>query len=202
MMLVEETAPTQEALPVADLRVQLRLGTGFDLPEDAAEDAALAGFLRAAIATVEARTGKVLLRRQFRMRIKNWRDAGAQPLPLAPVVSVDEVKIEDGRGGVTVVPPSAWRLVADPERPLLVPVGARLSHVPYGGFVTLRFTAGFGEDWAAVPPDLAQAVLMLAARYYEDRGDVTQHAMPFSVSALLERWRSVRLLGGRGRGRR
>lgn len=199
MMLVEETAPTQEALPVADLRGQLRLGTGFDLPEDAAEDAALAGFLRAAIATVEARTGKVLLRRQFRMRIGDWRDAYAQPLPLAPVVSVDEVTIEDGRGGVTTIPPSRWRLIADRERPSLVPVGGRLPHVPHDGFVTIRFTAGFGDDWAMMPADLAQAVLMLAARYYEDRSDAdARAALPLGVSALIEKWRAVRILGGRG----
>ena len=57
MLLVEETAPAQASLPVAALRGHLRMGSGFELVEDAAEDAALAGFLRAAIATVEARTG-------------------------------------------------------------------------------------------------------------------------------------------------
>ena len=61
MLLVEEREPDQGALPVAALKSQLRLGSGFDPVEDATEDAALAGFLRAAIATVEARTGKVLL---------------------------------------------------------------------------------------------------------------------------------------------
>ena len=62
MMLIEETAPAAEALPVAALRGHLRLASGFDGPDDAAETAALSGFLRAAIATIEARTGKVLLR--------------------------------------------------------------------------------------------------------------------------------------------
>ena len=149
MMLVEETAPPQEALPVA-----------------------------------------------------GRRDASAQPLPLAPVQSVDAMQIEDGRGGVTEIEPARWRLVADPQRPLLVPVGGLLPYVPRNGFVTIRFTAGFAEDWAGVPADLAQAVLMLAARHYEDRGgDSARQALPFGVAALLERWRAVRLLAGRGRGR-
>ncbi|HRO16297.1 MAG TPA: head-tail connector protein, partial [Paracoccus sp. (in: a-proteobacteria)] len=61
------------------------------------------------------------------------------------------------------------------------------------------FSAGFGTSWDRVPADLAQAVLMLAARYYEDRGfDGTQLALPHGVSALIERWRAVRTLGGRG----
>jgi uncharacterized phiE125 gp8 family phage protein len=63
----------------------------------------------------------------------------------------------------------------------------------------VTFTAGFGDAWAAVPADLAQAVLMLAARYYEDRShDGTRGAMPFGVSTLIERWRQVRTLAGRG----
>ena len=53
-----------------------------------------------------------------------------------------------------------------------------------------------------MPADLAQAVLMLAARYHEDRSfEGSQSAMPFGVSALIERWRSVRVLGGRGNSR-
>lgn len=203
MMLVELTAPPLEALPVAGLRAHLRLGTGFDLTDDATETAALAGFLRAAIATIEARTGKVLLARQFRMRIEDWRDPAGQPLPLAPVNAVERVEMDDGAGQVTVIAPDLWRLQPDMQRPVLLPRGPWLPVVPQGGFVTVTFAAGFGPVWDAVPADLAQAVLLLAARYYEDRSfEGTPSAMPFGVSALIERWRAVRVLGGRGSSRR
>ncbi|MTH33912.1 hypothetical protein GL279_04795 [Paracoccus limosus] len=200
MMLVELTAPALEALPVAGLRAHLRLGSGFEMAEDAAETAALAGFLRAAIATIEARTGKVLLARQFRLRLDDWRDPAAQPLPLAPVSSVDRVEIDDGAGQIVPVEPGLWRLLADSQRPALAPRGgAWLPGVPQGGSVTITFSAGFGPGWDAVPADLAQAVLLLAARYHEDRSfEGSQSALPFGVSALIERWRSVRMLGGRG----
>ncbi|WP_026155335.1 hypothetical protein [Paracoccus sp. N5] len=198
MMLVELTAPAIEALPVAGLRDHLRLGTGFDMAVDAAETAALGGFLRAAIATIEARTGKVLLTRQFRLRLEEWRDPAGQPLPLAPVGSVERVEITDA-AGVVVPVEGGWRLVQDTQRPMLLPEGAWLPRVPSGGFVTVTFSAGFGAWWDSVPADLAQAVLMLAARYHEDRSfEGSQGAMPFGVSALIERWRSVRVLGGRG----
>ena len=36
MMLIEETAPAAEALPVAALRAHLRLAQGFEGPDDAA----------------------------------------------------------------------------------------------------------------------------------------------------------------------
>ena len=199
MMLIEETAPAAEALPVAALREHLRLGTGFEIADDTAEDMALAGFLRAAIATIEARTGKVLLTRRFRMQLDDWRDRLGQTLPLAPVIAVEKIEIDDGMGTVTEVPPDNWRLLPHGQRPMILPTGVILPHVPRRGMVSVIFTAGFGDAWAAVPADLAQAVLMLAARYYEDRGhDATRGAMPFGVNALIDRWRQVRTLAGRG----
>lgn len=198
MMLVEETAPAAAVLPVAALRQHLRIGSGFELAANAAEDAALAGFLRAAIAAVEARTGKVLLTRRFRMRIEDWRDREVQPLPLAPVLSLEAVEIDDGDGGVTAVMPADLRLIPDNQRPVIVPRGALLPAVPERGFVTVTFTAGFGTDWESVPADLGQAVLMLAAHFYEERGSHgVAAALPHGVAALIERWRAVRTLAGR-----
>lgn len=203
MMLNEDAAPPTGALPVALLRDHLRLGSGFEVTEDAAEMTALAGYLRAAIATIEARTGKILLSRRFNLRLDDWLDPEAQPLPLAPVATVDAVEEVDAAGQVRALEAGRYRLVPDAHRPLLVPQGAFLPAVPLGGHVVIRFQAGFGESWDKIPADLAQAVLLLAARCYEDRNfEGSEGAMPFGVSALIERWRSVRLLGGRRAPRR
>ncbi|MGR3418084.1 head-tail connector protein [Paracoccus sp. (in: a-proteobacteria)] len=199
MMLIEETAPAAEALPVASLREHLRLGSGFEIAEDNAETAALTGYLRAAIAAIAARTGKVLLTRRFRMQLDDWRDRLGQTLPLAPVVTVDRIEIDDGAGTVTTLQPDGWRLLPDMQRPTILPAGVILPNVPRRGFLTITFTAGFGDTWASVPADLSQAVLMLATRYYEDRSfEGSANAMPFGVSALIERWRQIRTLAGRG----
>ncbi|MDN5567922.1 MAG: hypothetical protein L0G27_04085 [Paracoccus sp. (in: a-proteobacteria)] len=199
MMLIEETAPAAEALPVAALRGYLRLASGFDGPDDAAETAALTGFLRAAIATIEARTGKVLLKRRFRMQLDDWRDRLGQSLPLAPVHAVERIEIDDGAGTVTALAAEGWRLVPDGQRPVILPTGVVLPHVPRRGSVTVTFTAGFGDIWDQVPADLAHAVILLAAKYYDDRSqDGLRHALPFGVSALIEKWRAVRTLAGRG----
>ena len=63
MMLIEESQLPEAALPVAALRRHLRLGTGF--AEDDLQDAVLGSFLRAALAAIEARTGKALMARGF-----------------------------------------------------------------------------------------------------------------------------------------
>ncbi len=200
MMLIEETAPAAEALPVAALRAHLRLGSGFEIVADGAETVALTGYLRAAMAAIEARTGKVLLTRRFRMQLDDWRDRLGQTLPLAPVITVEDIEIDDGAGTHIKLPAESWRLLPDTQRPMILPSGVILPHVPRRGTVTIRFSAGFGADWQSVPADLAQAVMMLAARYYEDRSFGEQKgAMPFGVSALIERWRQVRTLAGRGK---
>ena len=199
MILVEETALTDAVLPVAAFRAHLRLGSGFDLPASEEEDRALAGFLRAAIAAIEGRTGKVLLRSSYRMVLDDWRESDGQPLPLAPVVSVEEIVIEQPDGDAREVDTTRWRLVDDSMRPVIRPQGGGLPSVPAGGRLVLRFTAGFADDWNGVPADLAQAVVMLAARYFEDRSDENaRRTLPMRVSALIERWRAVRVLAGRG----
>lgn len=199
MLLREEAVTAADRLPVENLRRHLRLASGFGGPDDDAEATALAGFLRAAIASVEARTGKVLLQRRFVMRLDDWRDRMGQALPLAPVASVEGIRIVDAQGREVGLPDTTWQLLPDNHRPVIRPKGLMLPHVPRLGSVVIRFTAGFGENWQDVPADLAQAVLMLAAQFYEDRGMMDRAAgLPFGVSALIERWRTVRTLAGRG----
>ncbi|TKW65659.1 MAG: hypothetical protein DI616_13670 [Paracoccus denitrificans] len=199
MILVEETTPLDTALPVAELRAHLRLGSGFELPANVEEDKALAGFLRAAMATIEGRTGKVLISRRYRMVLDDWRDSQGQALPMAPVSAVEDVGIEMPDGTMRDVPADNWRVVEDVQRPIIRPRLGSLPHVPEGARVIIRFTAGFAKNWSGVPADLGQAVLMLAARYYEDRSDDgARNVLPMGVSALIERWRAVRVLAGRG----
>ena len=80
MMLVEQTSTPAAALPVADFRNHLRLGTGF--ADEGAEDSLLESFLRAAIAAVEAWTGKALLQRDFSLTVAGWRDHAPRVFPL------------------------------------------------------------------------------------------------------------------------
>lgn len=198
MMLVEETQVPGAALPVAALREHLRLGSGF--AGDDLQDGLLEGHLRAAMAAIEGRIGKALIARAFRLELEDWR-GDEQPLPLAPVASVVSVTLVDAAGGETLVSPGRWRLVRDMHRPKLAGTGGSLPAVPSEGRVEVVFEAGFGADWAAVPPDLAQAVLLLAAEFYERRHEVGDPvaAMPGTVQALIARWRTVRVLGGGAR---
>ena len=193
MMLIEETTVPDAALPVDQFKAHLRLGTGFG--EESLQDSVLKGFLRAAIAAIEARTGKVLIERDFTWTLSAWRDRAAQGLPVAPVGSVAQVSVVDALGGETVLDAGSYRLESDSQSPRLRPIAGLLPMVPTGGEARIGFRAGMAADWGGLPADLGQAVLMLAAHYYEYRNDtgLSDGCMPFGVTSLIQRYRVVRL---------
>ncbi|WP_422050094.1 head-tail connector protein [Shimia sp.] len=193
MMLIEEASVPVSVLPVAAFKEHLRLGSGF--AEDGLQDGVLESFLSAAMSAVEARTGKILIRRTFGWTVYGWRDGVAQGLPVAPVTQILEVTLTDAQGVAVTVASSAYQLVQDAHRPSVRGVAGALPGIPTNGSVTLRFEAGLGATWEEIPADLRQAVLLLAAHYYEFRQETTlsEGCMPFGVTSLLERYRSVRL---------
>ncbi|MFK7938056.1 MAG: phage head-tail connector protein [Roseovarius sp.] len=199
MMLIEETAVPQAALPLAEFKTHLRLGSGF--ADDDIQDPMLETYLRAAISAIEARTGKILIERDFSWTLVGWRDATGQALPLAPVVAITALTLRNREDEEELIDPSHYQLEKDNQRPILRPQGVLLPGVPSGGTAELEFTAGIASGWGSLPADLGQAVLLLAAHYYENRDDscVDDDSMPFGVAGLIERYRTVRLLGG-GRG--
>ncbi|WP_305968423.1 MULTISPECIES: head-tail connector protein [unclassified Mameliella] len=193
MMLVEETQVPEAALPIDALRDHLLLGSGFT--ESDLQDPVLISFLRAALAAIEGRTSKALISRGFLMTLDRWSSCEGQRLPVGPVQAVTEVTVVDAYGAATTIDPGSYRLQKDLFDPKLRPTGTRLPGVPTGGSVEIRFDAGYGAAFNAVPADLRQAVLMLAAHYYEYRSDtaLSQGCMPFGVTSLIARYRPVRM---------
>lgn len=196
MMLIDETAVPLAALPMAEFKAHLRLGTGFS--DGDIQEPVLEGFLRAALAAIEARTGKVLIVRSFSWTLTEWRDAAGQALPVAPVTAVTGITLRDPSGGDEVIDPVFYRLEQDAHRPVIRASGTLLPAIPTGGTAEITFDAGYGAAWGDLPADLAQAVLLLAAHYYEYRTETAlgDGCMPFGVTSLIERYRTVRLLGG------
>jgi uncharacterized phiE125 gp8 family phage protein len=195
MMLTEETPVPQAALPVEEMKDHLRMGSGFG--DDGLQDGLIETCLRASLAAIEGRIGKMLFQRRFLWVLDCWRD-DEQALPVAPVSSLVSVTLVDAVGGEVAVAPAAYRLVKDLHRPRLAGKGGSLPTIPGEGVAKVVFDAGFGAAWTDIPVDLRQAVLLLAGEYYEHRHDDGAQAagLPFGVVTLIERWRTVRILGG------
>lgn len=198
MMLIEETAVPLAALPLDEFTAHLRLGTGFS--DGDVQAPVLESFLRAAISAIEARTGKILIEREFTWIISRWRNAEGQPLPVAPVNVVNSVLLRDSHDEATVVDAANYRLERNLHRPVLRPCTGRLPTIATGGEAEIAFTAGMAENWVALPADLGHAVLLQAAHYYEYRHEtgLGEGCMPFAVTTLIERYRNLRIFSGRG----
>ncbi|TDL88004.1 head-tail connector protein [Meridianimarinicoccus aquatilis] len=196
MKLVELTPIPTVELPIPALRAHLRLGTGF--ADDDLQDTVLETALRAALAAVEARTGKLLFERALRWTVSAWRSPQVQALPVAPVTALVSLTVYSRTGDMNPIDMGEVVLEEDTHRPLMHSVAPCLPDIPALGHAVLSFTAGYSAAWDAMPPDLAHAVLLLAAHFYELRHEIVEHDgnMPFGVSTLIERYRTVRVLGG------
>jgi uncharacterized phiE125 gp8 family phage protein len=193
MKLIETTTLGSVDFPIAELKAQLRLGTGFS--DSGAQDGLLESCLRAAMGAIEARTGKILIRRRFVWTINAWRlDGGAQAFPVSPVTDVIDVRMVAPGQPAATLDPADYVLVADDQRPRVMALARPFPQIAPGGAAELSFEAGYGA-WAAVPPDLRQAMLMLAALYYENRDSMVNGGgqIPLGVSALLEPYKRLRL---------
>ena len=199
MILTEVSAPPAAAVPVRAFAGHLALGSGFE--DDGSQDAVLELYLRAAMAAIEARLGRVLLAREFSWSVSCWREAASQAIPVGPVRSVGSVTLVAADGEEEAVDADSWSVVRDSQRPRLVGrFGRSLPRIPRSGRAEVRFTAGFGESWSEVPADLRQAVFLLAAHYYENRSDAgtgpAAGSMPFGVLVLIDAYRTARIGGG------
>lgn len=64
-------------------------------------------------------------------------------------------------------------------------LGRALPRVPAGGSVQVELNAGMVATFADLPADLAQAIMMLSAHYYEYRNDTSLSlgACPLAISS-------------------
>ncbi|QPM89926.1 head-tail connector protein [Pseudooceanicola algae] len=193
MILIEENKTPTAVLPIDHFKEHLRMGSGF--AEDTLQNQVLEGYLRAAISSIEGRTGQALYARNFVLSLSEWQSADRQVFPLAPVRSIFAVTVVNEAGVGYAYDSTDFKIVEDSYRPALRSVDGSLPTIPDNGRVEISINAGSAEVWSDVPPDLAQAVLLMAAHYYEYRNDLAlgQGCTPFGVTALIERYRPMRL---------
>ena len=192
LMLVEMTPVPGTALPVQEFAQHLRLSRGF--ADDGELDVHLENCLRSALAAIEARVAKALFRRRFSLSVAAWSAGDRHMLPVAPVVAVESFRIVARDGAEIVMPPDEYDLVADAHRPAIVPKAGQLPVLMPGSAAEIVLFAGYSEDWAGMPPDLQQAVLLLASEFFGQDVEA-ERGLPFTVSVLLEPFRALKLRG-------
>ena len=185
MTLTLLSPPAGEPVTLTEAKTHLRIDHG-------EEDALIAGVLVAATRAAEARAGLAFLSQQWRFAL----DAAPQTvaLPIAPCASIDAVSVIDADGAAQAVDPPLYD--AAPGAPGRVRrKGIWPAPGPRLDGVRIDFTAGYA-DAASVPAALKQAVMTLAAHFYETRSATREerfYTVPQSVDALIAPYRRVRL---------
>lgn len=181
-------APAVEPLTVADLRAHLRLSS-------TAEDGLLEDYLKAAREYVERSTARALISQKWRMYLDSWPEGRCVRLPVAPVLSVDDVIVYDGNGMARPLAGDKWQLSSggEPARVKIsldtgVPVSAMMG-------AEIEFSAGYGPVAEAVPSAFKQAIRLLVAHWFENReaGSENLDSIPHGVERLLSSYKVPRL---------
>ncbi|MEP0708186.1 MAG: head-tail connector protein [Parvibaculum sp.] len=187
MTLTLIEGPAAEPVSLAEARAHLKL----DATE---EDALLGALVTAARTLLEAETRRAFLTQRWQLTLDEW-PAGALALPLAPVASVIAVKVAAMSGAMIAIDPGFYEVDAKGEPPRLAAKRGQAWPMPATRLagISVDFEAGYGTA-ADVPMPLRQAVLLLAAHWFENREPVGDGVeLPLTVSALIARYRRHRL---------
>ncbi len=181
--------PAIEPVSLAEAKDFLRL-----LASD--EDELLGTLITAARLMVEAASGRMLIDQSWRLVLDRWPAGGELRLPLSPVGRIIAARVYDAAGGAQVVTQASLALIEGTDPPVITVHGT----VPVPGrdraAIEIDVVAGFGTTRDLVPAPLRQAVLRLACRWFEHRGDVVSRDathLPAEIAALLAPYRRLKL---------
>lgn len=182
--------PALEPIALADAKAWLRL-------DATAEDDLIGVLITSARMIVEAATRRLLLTQTWRLVYDSWPGDNVLRLPLAPFQSLVAARVYDGNNVATPVSLAAATLDASPDCARLAFPGSPPMPGRAIAGVEIDLVAGYGAAPASAPEPLRQAMRMLIARWYENRGDVAMDSgamrLPAAVAALIAPYVRARL---------
>src|SRR6185437_7391260 len=183
------TAPAIEPLTLAEAKAFLRVETNDD-------DDVIGALIAGSRIHVEAQTRRALITQSWRISIDVWPDNGRRTIVPAPLQTLTAARVYDFEGLAHDVDLQAFVLDKGASvlafAPWAVPAPGRIS-----AGIELDLTVGYGTAAADVPEALRQAVRLLVAHWYENRGVVAAgpnySPLPQSVAALIAPYRMLLL---------
>ncbi len=191
MALVMTSGPASEPATVAEAKTHMRI-------DGSAEDILISSLIVTSRLHVEAALGLALINQSWTLILDRWPVGSEVEIPLAPLLSVNAVKVKNSAGVASTVTPTNYLVDLASKPPRLVWNNAARPDpgVPAGG-IEIEFTAGFGASAATVPAPLKHAVLMLTSHWHEhrDANEIGSGAarIPDAVSDLIQPFRKIRL---------
>lgn len=183
------TAPAIEPLSLAETKAFLRV-------EHSDDDAVIAALIAGSRIHVESRTRRALITQSWCLAADGWPlDGRLQVLP-APLRALTAARVFDFEGVAHDVDVQAFVLDKGASllafAPWALPAPGRVA-----AGIELDVTVGYGDAAVDVPEALRQAIRLLVAHWYDNRGLIAvgqQVAeLPATVSALIAPYRMLSL---------
>ncbi|SDD72019.1 head-tail connector protein [Rhodospira trueperi] len=186
MRLELDMAPTVLPVDEADVWTFLRLTLDETLSPPAPVDAAdVRSLIDAAVAELDGWDGflgRCLIEQSWTLYLDGFPRSDLL-VPLPPLIAVDAIEYDDTSGSAVTLDPSAYRVAGIGGDGRIVPVTRWPSTPTTPECVRVAFTAGFGDDPAAVPMPIRQWIKDRVADRYGQRGHVT-FAHPYRVPGV------------------
>jgi uncharacterized phiE125 gp8 family phage protein len=183
------TAPAAEPLSLAEAKNFLRV-------EHSDDDAIITSLVSAARNHVEALTRHALIAQTWRLVLDRWPDGGRIAPRIGPLRALAAVRVFSAANEASTIDPeifvvdAAAGILAAPAWSLLVP-GRSVAGIE------LDIEVGFGAAASDVPQTLLQAIRMLLAHWYDNRGLIAIGSsvamMPATVNAMISSHRVLSL---------
>jgi uncharacterized phiE125 gp8 family phage protein len=181
------TAPAAEPLSLDEAKAHLRV-------ESSDEDDLIAALVTGARLHVEAQTRRALISQSWRVTADAWPPDGRLTVTPAPLQSLTAVRVYDEEGTARDVDLQTFVLdLANSAlvfAPWALPAPGRCA---LG--IEIDVVAGYSATANDVPEPLRQAIRLLIAHWYENRGLAAagQSLLPETVAALLAPYRVLSL---------
>lgn len=192
MPLILTAGPSAEPISLEEAKAHCRV-------DGDAEDTLIASLVLAARLHIERCLDVALISQSWSLYLDQWPERGPVELPLAPLLSINAVRLYGPTGSSMTLDPSLFDVDAYSRRPRLSRREGQSWPLPgrcVNG-IEIAFTAGYGPDPEDVPMPLRLAIKMLVAHWHEAREPVllgeTADPVPSTVATLLGPYRRLKL---------
>ncbi len=181
-MLVKTSKPIQRAFDLSVVKEHLRV-------DQDVEDSLLSAYLDSAIEECASYAGRAINQQEFQWQADAWPCEGLI-IPLAPIVSIVDVKYRDEAGTLQTMDEADWYFRRTPSggvvetlstftRPLLAtePLPALLVNL-IAGYDADDGSSGTEDPELEMPAVIRQAVLLTVGHYYQNRESVQAGGQP------------------------
>lgn len=184
------TAPAIEPLSLDEAKAFLRV-------EHNDDDALIGALIAAARLHIETETRRALITQSWRIVLDCWPECGRLPVRPAPLRTLNAVRVFDFENSAHAIDLQAFVLDFGACELAFLP-WALMQPTRIADGIEIDVTVGYGDTAADVPEPLRQAIRLLVAHWYENRGLVasgtTQAAvLPTTVAALIVPYRMLSL---------